>query len=223
MTAAFSSPGLRAQSPLLSIPSPDEREAKPSAADSAPRAAPGGDQPVLAARARRLAALFAEEPELIRACLENIERESTETVELILAAAQTALIAHPGYADLFYHAGQAAVSAGQYETASRLLDDALRINPGYRDALVLAARVALLRGRASQAKPYLQAALAKGAEYPDVYMLLGNVWRSESRWREARASYRRALELNSDLTAAREALATLPYAEGSGKNNELPA
>jgi len=174
-------------------------------------------------RARRLAALFVQEPELIRACLENIEHEPPETVALILAAAHAAVGACPEYADLFYHAAQAAVCAGQYESAATLLEGALRINAHYRDALVLAARVALLRGKTTEAKGFLQSALTKGAEYPDVHLLFGNVWRGEGNWSAARAAYERALRLNGNLTAAREALAALPPAEARGKSNELPA
>jgi len=200
-------------------------DAAPAAIAAAPAepGASGTDRLIVAGRARRLALLFAEEPELIRACLENIERESAETLELILTAAQAALTVCPQYADLLYHASQAAMTAGQYETAARLLESALRINPGYRDALVLAARVSLRRGKGAEARAYLNTALAQGAEYPDVYLLLGNVWRDERKWNEARASYRRALELNANLTAARDALAALPPAEGSGKNDELSA
>ncbi len=179
--------------------------------------------PACEPKAQRLAALFVREPELIRACLECIENEPPETIDLILTAAQAAVATCPEYADLCYHSAQAAVCAGRYQAAAALLEGALCINPGYRDALVLAARVALLRGKPAEAKGFLHGALARGAEYPDVHMLIGDVLRGEGDWCAARAAYERALQLNGNLPAARQALAALPSAEARGKIHELPA
>jgi tetratricopeptide (TPR) repeat protein len=175
------------------------------------------------AAVRRLAALFAEEPELVRACLQGIEREPADRARLILAAAQFATKAYPQYADLFYQAGQAAVAVGEYDTAATALVRAVELNPTYNDALILAGRVAIQRRRPEEAETLLLTALQAGADYPDVHMLLGNLWREQEATPRARAAYQRALELNPNLKAAQTALATLDNAASSGKSDELSA
>lgn len=176
------------------------------------------------ARTRQLAEAFAREPELISACLEGASPEQQSTrAQHVLAAARLALTSRPGYADLHYHAGHAALAANEYETAAELLDGALRLNPDYKDALILAAHVALLRAQHGSAKKLLLSALSKGADYPDVHLRLGDACRAEGDWRQARAAYERALSLNANLSAARVALAALPPAGTSGKNDELSA
>lgn len=157
-----------------------------------------------------LAQMFADEPELIRACLQDIERVNATTIETILAAVRAGVRRHPDYADLLYHAGQAAMAAGRYEAAASLLGQAIEINPRYKDALILAARVAVRFGDWEQAQARLDAALAAGADYPDVHLLRGELWRRKGSEAQARAAYERALELNPNLAAAREALTRLP-------------
>lgn len=190
----------------------DTRAGRPATASRGPAAA-----------VRRLAALFAGEPELVRACLQGIEREPPRRARLILDAAQLATEAFPEYADLFYHAGQAAVAAGEYGTAAAALARAIELNPTYKDALILAARVAIQQRQPDQAEALLQSAVRAGADYPDVHMLLGNLWRDQGALARARAAYERALELNANLKAARTALATLSAAAPPRKCDELPA
>jgi tetratricopeptide (TPR) repeat protein len=173
---------------------------------------------------RQLARAFACEPELIAACLQGtLPEEQSTPARTVLGAAQLALRSRPDYADLHYHAGQAAIAACEYEAAAELLDGALRLNPDYQDALILAAHVALLRRQHGSAKKLLLNALAKGADYPDVHLRLGDACRAEGDWGQARAAYERALTLNANLSAARTALAALPATETSGKNDELSA
>lgn len=171
---------------------------------------PASQPPPLERRLRQLAQAYVQEPELISACLQTAPQRLPAHAAQILAAAQLALKECPGYADLYYHAGHAAIAAGELETAAALLDGALRANPNYTDALILAARLALRRHQPAQARTLLQTALDKGADYADVHMLLGGVWQAEENWTQARASYERALALNANLTAARKALAGLP-------------
>lgn len=161
-------------------------------------------------RTRDLAEVFGREPELIAACLQGSDQAPMTWSRQILAAARRAVARYPNYADLHYHAGQAAVVAGEVDLARAWLDRAIRIHPDYKDALVLAARVEHARHRVQEAERLLQRALAAGADYPDVYLLFGQVCAEQGRWSEARQAYHRALELNSHLSAAREALATLP-------------
>jgi tetratricopeptide (TPR) repeat protein len=172
---------------------------------------------------RQLSAIFAQEPELISACLQDIEHKPPEWAQTVLDAAQIAVAGQPGYADLNYHAGRAALAASDLDTAARLLEQALRANPAYRDALVLAARVELRRGRPQVARAHLAHALACGADYPDVHLLMGNICRQIGEWGAARHSYERALALNGRLTEARAALAKLPPMCRSGESHELPA
>lgn len=205
----------------------------PDSVRFAPRAAPTGrvhdareatDEPLLdRRRLRHLAGVFAVEPELVTACLQGIEQESSRAARQVLAAARLAVRRHPDYADLHFHAARAAVAAGEMTVAANLLERSLRIHPHYKDALILAARVALTRQRTAEAQTYLQTALAQGADYPDVHMLLGAVWRDAGDWPRARQAYQRALQLNSSLATARSALESLPSPANGGANHELPA
>lgn len=158
---------------------------------------------------RDLVEAFAEEPELILACLQSGGPGSPSAVGSILEAAERSLGRHPQYADLHYFAARAAIDADKLEAAARLVGQALEINPEYRDALILAARVALRRGDWEEARAQLERALAFGADYPDVHTLLGEAHARAGALESARAAYERALELNPHLVEAREALATL--------------
>ena len=172
---------------------------------------------------QKLAQAFGREPELVLACLQSVHQSPVARAKRVLEAASAALAEHPDYADLRYYAAQAAIAAGEFETAAALLEQALLINPGYRDALLLAARLALVSRPVGEARARLQGALSAGADYPDLHMLMGSVWQREGNLGEARASFQRALELNPNLTVARAALAGLPTTSPSGKNDELPA
>lgn len=195
-----------------------------SAIDQGPTR-PTSESPSLGNRqaVRQLAARFAQEPELVLACLEGISNDDRGEAKVILEAARVAAAANPDYADLIYAVGRAAVVAGEYETAAIALDHAITINPTYKDALILDARVALRRGQPALAAVRLNAALAEGADYPDVHMLLGDVWTKQGDLPRARAAYERALELNAKLTPARTALAALEPINGSRRCHELPA
>ena len=170
-----------------------------------------------------LAEAFAQEPELVLACLNGAGAQSVSVAQHILRAAQLALAARPQYADLHCYAAHAALAAGAPQVARKLLAAALTINPEYADARVLAGHVALLCGQGREAREHLERALAGGADFPDVHMLLGRVWELEQDWARAGAAYQRALALNENMTAAREALAALPVMPPDGKSHELPA
>lgn len=172
---------------------------------------PGTATPPLSAtrRATRLADSFAAEPELIRACIEDVAQAPPDVARTVLEAARRALAQCPKYADLHYHAAQAAVTAGDLATAAELLNDALHINATYRDALVLAGEVALRLERWTEADRYLTCALQAGADYPDVHVLFAELWRRQGRLQRAAESYRRALRQNPRLSAAQAGLAAL--------------
>jgi|GEM_PF-6902326 len=168
-------------------------------------------------RSCELAEIFAREPELISACLQGIEEEPPGRLRLLLASVREALRRYPNYADLYYHAGRAALAAGELEQAREFLGQALSIHPGYKDALLLAAHVALKCGQPLQTEQLLQRALSLGADYPDLHMLRGAAWRQMGDLERAQLCYRRALELNDGLHAARAALAELATFATSGK------
>lgn len=160
-------------------------------------------------RVAQLAAAFAQEPELIRACLQDTSTTSHDGAREIFEAARIALRKKPRYADLLYHASQAAICSGDYNSAGDLLEAALDLNPKYRDALILAARVSLMQRNGRGAREMLQRALSCGADYPDVHLLLGDIWRDSGDVDRARRSYDRALQLNQNYDAARSALESL--------------
>jgi tetratricopeptide (TPR) repeat protein len=175
------------------------------------------------AEEERLARLFAGEPELILACLQALDRGPVADLETILSAAERALKFCPKYADLHYFAARAAMAAGRLDHARDLLVRALQLNPQYNDALILAARVATAQGRQNDALAYLRQALVNGADYADVHLMLGDLWRQRDELTQARQAYQRALNLNVDLAAARQALATLGPVGRCGGTDELPA
>ena len=170
-----------------------------------------------------LAASFADEPELILACLQGLGQESAAQARAILDAACSATEARPEYADLFCHAARAAMTAGEYKTAEIVLAHALELNPTYKDALILAGHVALKQQQLRRAATYLETALSMGADYADVHVLLGDIHCQEGDRTQARTAYERALELNASLTAAHAGLAILGPKEATGKRDELSA
>jgi Flp pilus assembly protein TadD len=183
--------------------------APPAAWQTAPHRRPTG-RPAL----RRLSAAFAAEPELISACLEGAGGEAVQEAQAVFSAAEAAHAGQPNYADLSYHAAEAALAAGQCAAAARLVEQALHVNPTYRDALVLAAQIELHRGQAHAARRHLHVALANGADYPDVYALLGRACEQAGDCNGARQAYTRALALNPALAEIRAALAALPVQKG---------
>ena len=48
-----------------------------------------------------------------------------------------------------------------------------------------------------------------GGDYPDVHFMLGELYRDQGKRLDAEGEYRRALQLNSNYTAARDALAAV--------------
>jgi tetratricopeptide (TPR) repeat protein len=171
---------------------------------------------------QQLSAAFAAEPELISACLEGADGQNMQQAWAVFSAAATAQAGQPNYADLSYHAAEAALAAGERAAAARLVAQALHVNPRYRDALMLAARIELQRGQLDAARRHLQTALASGADYPDVYALLGRVCEEEGDCSGAQQAYTRALALNPALAEVRAARAALAVPKGR-ERDELPA
>src|SRR5262249_13308652 len=122
-----------------------------------------------------LAQQFAQEPELILACVESLADGAGPGLEAILAASERAARGRRNYADLHYFAGRAAAQAGADDRALQFLETAIEMNPRYRDALILAARIHHRRGDLQRAAQRIEQALSLGADYPDVHLLHGNI------------------------------------------------
>ncbi len=174
-------------------------------------------------RVWHLAASFAQQPELIRTCLSNLPATSTAWVRLILRAARLALEVHPDNAELCYLAGQAAVCAGDYDTATALLERSLAQDPQAIQTLLLAARVAVARGENESARTHLEAALKRGADPTEIQMLLGDLQREDEEANTAGGLCPGAPEDNSILTSAGAGLLVTPMSEVDGSNHELSA
>lgn len=194
--------------------------AKIDRAAGAPAPDPAGDEEIL----HRWETLFADEPELILAVLEDEDSSAVpHAAGVVLQAARRAVNRCPRYADLHYFAAHAALRARQRPEAARLLERAIELNPRYNDALILAARVAHAQQHPLRTLEYLRQALANGADYPDVHLLLGHAWRDTGAADQARRAYTRALALNANLTAAREALVALAREDETEGDDELSA
>jgi tetratricopeptide (TPR) repeat protein len=198
----------------------DAPDGTPRTDDRRPPGARGADDAAL----RRLAGMFTAEPELVRAFLQDIERQPANKARAVFTAAALAVEQCPQYADLLRYAAEAAVAARELDTAAELVQRALAVNSEYRDALILAGRIELLSGRPEQATRPLERALRDGAAYPDVYVLLGDAYRAQENFARARAAYERALALNPNLAAAHAGLAALPAprARGEQRNGKKP-
>ncbi|MFH1746501.1 MAG: tetratricopeptide repeat protein [Planctomycetota bacterium] len=194
--------------------------------DSTTGAASGGRVAADPAVVCRLTELFTREPELILAYLEAHEPPAdahNASVDTILAAACQATNQRPTYADIHYYTARAALQANQIATAGELLQTALQLNPHYNDALILMARICAARNEQNAAINYLHHALYNGADYADVHLLLGDLWRQCDQVTLARQAYRRALDLNANLSAARRGLETFTRDIPHGGSHELPA
>jgi tetratricopeptide (TPR) repeat protein len=207
----------------MNTSSSQSTQAPPTQTQTAPDAGLGAGTPASSMEVRRLARLFAAEPELILACMESLDQGRLTGLETILAAAEQAIASSPDFADLYYFAARAASGAGHLDQARSLLEQALRINPQYNDALILAARVAMDQGRHDEAIAHLRQALVNGADYADVHLMLGDIWRLRDDLAQSREAYEKALSLNVDLAAARERLAELGPAAQCGGADELSA
>jgi tetratricopeptide (TPR) repeat protein len=155
-----------------------------------------------------LAARFARDPALIGDMLGGVAAGAAE-LGAIVAAARIAADAAPERADVCCHAADAEWRAGNRGAAQTLVNRALRASPDHPGALVRGAEYLRARGENARALAQLRRAVARGADDAEVHCLLGDLWRERGEWLSARRAYRRALELNAGLTAARAGLAAV--------------
>ena len=154
-----------------------------------------------------LGAIITEEPEFVEAFLSLPESEVDAKVFGMLASIlEMALERHPDYADLHFHCSRVYARLGRTESAINRAHRAVEINPRYVQALIQLGRLYVQTDRRWQAIWRLQEAISGGGDYPDVHYLLGEMYRRDGDKVRACEQYRRALELNSSFTPAREAL-----------------
>jgi len=86
----------------------------------------------------------------------------------------------------------------------------VQINPKYVQALMLLARLYGQTDRWAAGVQRLERAIEAGADYPDVHYLIGQLYQRGNQVDRARGAYQRALAMNQNYRAAREALEALP-------------
>ena len=164
----------------------------------------------------RLRQMFEAESELILALIEPGGDARLPDIRTVLSAAIEAAAANPDFADLHYYAARAALAAGKDREADELAGRAVELNPRYHDALILLANIARKAGATCRTVALLRQALDTGADYADVHLMLGHACREGDDQDGAARAYRRALEINTNMTAAHTALAAVVDCHRSG-------
>ena len=154
-----------------------------------------------------LSQLVAEDPEFVEAFLSLPLSEVDPEIFLMLASVLERVLArHPEYADLHYHCSRVYDRLGRTDSAVEAAARAVKLNPRYVQALIQLGRLHAETDRTAEAMDRLHAAIRSGGDYSDVHFLLGELYRRDGRLDQARASYRRALELNAQYDRAQHAL-----------------
>jgi len=161
-------------------------------------------------RMDRLAQLIAAEPQFIQAFLDLPNSQMDRQIfSQLLNILLNALKQCGQYADLHYYCSKVYRRLGQTNLAIEYSQRALQINPRYINALIHLAQLYCQADRRQQAIDRLQHAISIGADYPDVHYMLGNLYREQGFTGKARQHYRKALHLNQNYHAARQALQAL--------------
>lgn len=157
-----------------------------------------------------LGQLIADDPDFVEAflCL-PVSEADRDLFGMLAAILESALEREPSYADLYYHCSRVYERLGQTREALQRADQAVEINPRYVQALIQLARLRAKQDEPDEAIEALGEAVKFGGDYPDVHYLLGEMHRKRGEAPLARREYRRALELNSNYSAAQDALATV--------------
>lgn len=158
----------------------------------------------------QLAELIAKEPEFVSAFLDLPQSELDKQIfSVLLEILMRALEAHPEFADLHYHCSCVHQRLGQTVEAIAHSQEALNINPRYVNALIHLAKLYTQTDQHQKAIDRLQSAISNGANYADVHYVLGKLYQQTGAVDQARLHYRRALSINGEYNAAKEALAVL--------------
>lgn len=158
----------------------------------------------------RLGDAILQEPDFVEAFLALPETEvDAEVFSTLAAVLERALHKKPEYADLHYHCGAVYRRLGRHQQALQHAERAVALNAQYVNALILLAELYGQTDRWMAGIERLEQAIRLGADYPDVHYLMGRLFQSGGEVDRARREYQRALELNQDYSAARQALAAL--------------
>jgi tetratricopeptide (TPR) repeat protein len=158
----------------------------------------------------RLGEAILREPDFVEAFLSLPETAvDGEVFSTLAAVLEQALQSRPEYADLHYHCGAVYRRLGRHDDALRHAERAVELNARYVNALVLLADLYARTDRWGAGVERLEQAIRAGADYPDVHYLLGRLFQSGGQLDRARQAYQRALDLNGEYEAAKEALTAL--------------
>ena len=169
--------------------------------------APGLDDQLL----DQLGKSILKEPDFVETFLSLPVSDVDEEVFSGLAATlELALGKHPEYADLHYHCGAVYRRLGKSQDAIAHAERAVEINPRFVKALILLAELYNQTNRYRDGVERLEQAVRAGGDYSDVHYMIGRLCENNRCLDDARKAYQRALDLNGDYQAAREALDSLP-------------
>ena len=158
----------------------------------------------------RLGQAIIEEPDFVTAFLDLPESEVDREVFSALAATiERALENRPEFADLHFHCGAVYERLGRRVEAIEHTEQAVALNPRYVNALIQLADLYRQTDQWAMGVERLEQAVLAGADYPDIHYMLGQLYQAGGRVDHARKAYRRALDLNRNYKAARQALETL--------------
>ncbi len=154
-----------------------------------------------------LGQVLVKDPDFVEAFLSLPPSDVDPQIFAMLAATfEQALEHHPAYADLHYHCSRIYDRLGQTDAAIEMAQSAIKINPRYVQAMIQLGRLYSQTNRDAEAIDRLQLAIDSGGNYPDVHYLLGELYRRRGDRTLACMQYRRALQINSNYTRAKEAL-----------------
>jgi len=159
----------------------------------------------------QLSDAIANEPDFVEAFLALPESEvDIEVFSTLAVTIERALRNRPEFADLHYHCGAVYRRLGRQHDAIEHTERAVQINPKYINALILLAQLYGQTDQWAKGIERLEQAIQAGADYPDVHCLIGRLCQVGGQLDRARKAYRRALDLNRNYRAARDALEALP-------------
>jgi len=158
----------------------------------------------------QLAAMIIENPDFVTAFLDLPQTDIDDQIfSSLLKIIMRALERNPEYADLHYHCSCIYQRLGQSEQAIAESQKAIELNPNYITALIQLAKLYAQTNQDQIAIDRLKEAIRQGANYADVHYLLGNMYRKQGSIEQARTHYEKALGINREFHAAKDALESL--------------
>jgi tetratricopeptide (TPR) repeat protein len=160
--------------------------------------------------ADQLTDMILEETDYIPTLLNDTTHPTSRAeLQLLLDALDRAIHRYPDHADLLYHRGVVLDRLDQIIPAIRSVRESLRINEQYKEALMFLGTLYQKVYRHEKAIQAFGSAIEAGAAYADVYLLLGQSYQQTGQTDSARIAYEKALLINDQYRAAKEALAAL--------------